>query len=198
MPPSTRQSAAAPAGFFSSPRNQRRLFIVSAGVLAIGVVAFVATFILRGTGNASPDKFSNKNAQLASKDKKEPFSQTEEQIARKFVETAVLRKNVASSFDIVDVDLKGRMTRNDWAKGNLPVIPYPADNAKTAHFEVDYSYQKSALLEVELVAKPGSPSSVKPQLLFFLGLKREHGKANGKWLVSYWEPHWRPPIPQQQ
>ena len=28
-----------------------------------------------------------------------------------------------------------------------------------------------------------------------VGLKREHGKKNGRWLVDYWQPNWRPPIP---
>ena len=60
-------------------------------------------------------------------------------------------------------------------------------------FKVDYSYRTQALLEANLHARPGSEA--RPELLFFIGLKRESGKANGRWLVNYFEPNWRPPIP---
>jgi hypothetical protein len=33
-------------------------------------------------------------------------------------------------------------------------------------------------------------------LRFYIGLKRQGDKPTGHWLVSYWQPHWRPPIPQ--
>jgi hypothetical protein len=83
------------------------------------------------------------------------------------------------------------MTRKQWDTGNIPVVGYPARNAATTQFVVDYSYQDEMLLEVDLVAKKGSPSTVRPHLAFYLGLK----KQDGKWLVSYWEPDWRPPVP---
>jgi hypothetical protein len=193
MPPATSHTAPAD-GFLSSPRNQRRLLIVSAAVLVAGVVAFTATFLLRGSGNHFTASISNQNAQLIHPDKPTPISREELRVARRFVETAVLRHNTASSYALADPDLKGTMTKKQWATGNIPVIPYPAQNAATSAFQVDYSYQTSALLEIDLVAKPGS--GVRPHLLFFLGLKRAGGKPNGKWRVSYWEPHWKPPIPE--
>jgi hypothetical protein len=180
-------------GFFDSPKNQRRILIGSILIFVIGAAAFVSVVVLRGTGNAFTSPISTTPAQLVHKDKKVPVSPEALATARKFVETAVLRQNVDSAWPLVHVDLKGRMNRKEWDTGNIPVIDYPAENAKTAEFVVDYSYQTSMLAEIDLVAKPGS--GVRPHLDFYIGLKRAHGKPNGKWLVSYWAPHWAPPVP---
>lgn len=179
--------------FFGSPRAQRRLLIGSSIVFAAGVIAFVALVWMRGTSNAFVGTISNKPATLVKKQIRVKPSPEAFKVARKFIETAVLRQNVDASYNLVHVDLKGRMTRKQWDTGNIPVVDYPANNARTAAFLVDYSYQNEMLLEVNLVAKAGS--GVRPNLTFFIQLKREHGTKNGRWLVSYWEPHWRPPVP---
>ncbi|HZU20599.1 MAG TPA: hypothetical protein VE982_05240 [Gaiellaceae bacterium] len=176
----------------SSPRAQRRLLIGSAVVFVAGAIAILVA-LMHGTGNAFVGTISNKPASLVAKDKAVPPSPAAFRVARKFIETAVLRRNIDASYALVHPDLRGRMTRAQWDTGNIPVIDYPAENAKTATFLVDFSYQTQMLLEVDLVAKPGS--GVRPHLAFFLGLKRAHGKKNGAWLVNYWEPHWRPPVP---
>jgi hypothetical protein len=176
-------------GFFNSPKNQKRILIGSILIFVIGAAAFISIVLLRGTGNAFTAPISTNPAQLVHKDKKVPVSPTALATARKFIETAVLRHDVDAAWPIVHVDLRGRMTRKDWDTGNIPVVDYPANNATTAQFVIDYSYQTSMLAEVDLVAKPGS--GVRPHLDFYIGLK----KKAGKWLVSYWEPHWRPPIP---
>ena len=115
-------------------------------------------------------------------------------LARKFILTAVARKDLDQAYNFTHPDLRGGLTRKEWDKGNIPVVYYEARNAKTAGFQVDYSYATQALLEVDLVAK--AHTETRPELLFYLGLKREGGKKTGRWLVNYWEPHWRPPVPQ--
>jgi hypothetical protein len=176
-------------GFFNSPKNQKRILIGSVLVFVIGAAAFISIVVLRGTGNAFTSPISTNPAQLVKQDKKAPVSPEALRVARHFIETAVLRKNVDASWNLVGVDLKGRMTRKQWDTGNIPVIDYPAKNAANASFVIDYSYKTSMLAEVDLVAKPGS--GVRPHLPFFVGMK----KIKGHWLVSYWEPHWRPPVP---
>jgi hypothetical protein len=179
--------------FFGSPRAQRRFFWLSAGVLAAGLAAFLAFVVFRGTGNAFPDKFSNQKAQFVTPEHHVPLTKAQLGLARKFIRTAVARKDLDASYGLVNVDLRGRLTRKQWDTGNIPVIDYPASNIDTAKFQIDYSYQNEALLEVDLIAKPGT--QVRPELLFFLGLKRAGKKETGPWQVSYWEPHWKPPIP---
>lgn len=181
-------------GFFNSPRNQRRLLIVSGLVLAAGIALFVALVLLKGTKNAFTDTISNTPAKLYHPEKTVPVSKAEISVARKFIQTAVARQDLNAAYDIVHTDLKGRLTRRQWNTGNIPVISYPARNSQSAAFVTDYSYQTSALLEVDLVAKPGSDQ--RPHLLFFVGLKRAGSKPTGRWLVNYWQPHWRPPVPE--
>ncbi|HEY5294497.1 MAG TPA: hypothetical protein VIJ70_03380 [Gaiellaceae bacterium] len=180
-------------GFFDSPRNQRRLLWGSGAILVVGIVLFVSLVLMRGTGNAFPDKFSNKPAQLYHPDKRATVSPDEISLARKFIETAVARKDLNGIYADLHPDLKGTLTRKQWSTGDIPVVTYEARNAKTAAFVTDYSYQTSALFEVDLVAKPNTET--RPELRFYIGLKRAGDKPTGKWLVSYWQPHWRPPVP---
>lgn len=181
-------------GFLGSPRRQRQLFWGSVVVLLAGVGVFLALVVFRGTPNAFTDTFSNQPAQLYHPDKKVPISREQLALARRFILTAVARKDLDQAYNFTHPDLRGGLTRAQWDKGNIPVVYYQARNAKTAAFTVDYSYKTQALLEVDLTAK--AHTETRPELLFFLGLKREGGKPTGRWLVNYWEPHWRPPVPQ--
>lgn len=181
-------------GFLGSPRRQRQLFWGSVVVLLAGVGVFLALVVFRGTPNAFTDTFSNQPAQLYHPDKKVPISKEQLALARRFILTAVARKDLDQAYNFTHPDLRGGLTRAQWDKGNIPVVYYQARNAKTAAFTVDYSYKTQALLEVDLTAK--AHTETRPELLFFLGLKREGGKPTGRWLVNYWEPHWRPPVPQ--
>ncbi|MFL5953495.1 MAG: hypothetical protein ACJ76I_05215 [Gaiellaceae bacterium] len=181
-------------GLLDSPRKQRRFFILSAAVFAAGVIAFVALVLLRGTSNAYTDTISSIPAQLSKPDKAAPVSKDEIALARTFIRTAVARKNLDAAYSITHPDLRGTMTRKEWDTGNIPVITYPARNIESTAFTVVYSYTTSALLEVDLVAQ--SPTDqTRPHLRFFIGVKREGDKPTGRWLVNYWQPHWRPPLP---
>jgi len=167
--------------------------VVSAFVFGVGLVALLSMYFLRGTGNAFPDKFSNQPAQVNHPQQRASVSPAEIALARRFLETAVTRSDLASAYDIVDPDLRGGLTRKQFEHGDIPVLYYQATNVETASFKVDYSFRTQALFEVNLHAKRGTET--RPSLLFFVGLKREGGKANGRWLVNYFEPNWRPPIP---
>ena len=181
-------------GFFNSPRKQRRFFILSASVLIVGAGVFLAVVVFKGTPNAFPDTISNKPAKLYHPEKTVKLSKVQIAVARRFIKSAVERRNLDAAYTIVHPDLKGALTRKQWDTGNIPVVTYPARNADTAAFVVDYSYKTSALLEVDLVARRGQ--DMRPHLLFFIGLKRAGGTPTGRWLVNYWQPHWKPPVPQ--
>jgi hypothetical protein len=182
-------------GFLSSPRAQRRLIWISGGVFGIGLIVFLSVFVLRGSpGPTSP--LSTLPAQTAPKQVKAPPDPKAFKVARTFIETAVLRKNLDAAYPIVNQEIKGGLTKKQWETGNIPVIGYPANNAKTAAFEVVWSYKTQLMTIVDLVARRGS--HVRPHLPFFLGLVRAHNKPNGKWLVNYFEADWAPPVPSSQ
>ncbi len=86
------------------------------------------------------------------------------------------------------------MSRRVWDEGNIPVIPYEAQNARTTAFIVRFSLQKEVEFEIALVPKARSVYAGTPPLRFYIALRREHDKPHGRWLVSYFERHWQPPI----
>ena len=170
------------------------MIIFSGVVLVIGFIAFLSAYLLRGTsGIHSP--LLNQPAQTHPAAIKAPPSKEALQVARQFIESAPLRKNLAKAYDITGPALKGNLTRAQFAKGNIPVVDYPARNAATAAFTVDWSYTTQIMLEVDLVAKKGSGANIRPHLPFFLGLERKGDKPNGAWQVNTWIPVWHPPIP---
>jgi hypothetical protein len=182
-------------GFLSSPRNQRRILWISGGVLGIGLIVFLAAVVFRGSpGPTSP--ISTVPAQTAPKQVKAPPDPKAFKVARTFIETAVLRKNLDAAYPLVNQEIKGGLTKKQWETGNIPVIGYPAGNTKTAAFEVLWSYKTQLMTIVDLVAKKGA--HVRPHLPFFLGLVRADNKPNGKWLVNYFEADWSPPVPSSQ
>jgi hypothetical protein len=184
--------------FRNSPRQQRRIFIASLGILAAGIVAIVVFVALPSSDHKLDTPISNQKAQLVKPDPPAKVDPAAIKIARQFLLTAVQRKNLDWAYDNVHVDLKGRMSRKVWDQGNIPVIPYDAQNAATTAFIPQFSLREEVEFEVALVPKPHAIYAGKTPLRFYIALRREHDTPTGRWLVSYWEPHWKPPVPLTQ
>jgi hypothetical protein len=110
------------------------------------------------------------------------------EVARKFILTAVARKNLAQAYNIVTEQIRQGQSLKSWKTGNIAVVPYPADAVKYAPMKIDFSYPKEAQIEVALLPKPGS--KVRGQLFIMDLVKR-----NGNWLVNSWVPRSSPPVP---
>ena len=177
----------------NSPRAQRRFFLASLGVFAAGVVALIV-FVVIGNQPTKDAPVSKRNAQVAKPDPKRPVDPESIRIARHFLLSAVIRKDLDWAYDHAHPDLKGRMTRAQWDTGNIPVIPCDAQNATTTAFVTQFSHQREVEFEVALVPKPHSVYCGTRTVRFYIDLKREHDTATGRWLVSYWEPHSRTPV----
>ena len=180
-------------GMLNSPRKQRRFLIASVVVFAAGVIAFVSTVLFHGTSNAFPDTISTQPAKLYHPEKTAPVTKEQVALMRSFIKTAVARKNMKYAYTIVDKDLKGDMSLKEWERGTIPVVQYEAENVDTAAFIPVYHYHTSALFNVDLI--PVGHTQARPHLLFFIGMKRAGGSKTGKWLIDYWQPRWRPPVP---
>lgn len=183
-----------PTGFLSSPRNQRLLMWISGAVLVIGVAVFLGVFFSRGTsqpasaGNLSTVSSAGPSStKTATKNPTVAPSATALKAARTFLETAVLRKNLDVAYPLVGPDLKGGMSLATWRKGNIPVVGYPATNAKTAKFLVKGSNKNELRLEVALTPRKGS--GVRP-----LAFKLNVDRIGGKWLVNYWIADYSLPV----
>jgi hypothetical protein len=67
-------------------------------------------------------------------------------------------------------------------RGDLPVLPYPADPERTA-WELDYADIKEVALNVTLVARRSEPE---PPQVFGVSLEPRRGRTERRWLVSAW------------
>jgi hypothetical protein len=72
-------------------------------------------------------------------------------LAQQFVVAAVARKHVADSWEMVCPELRQGYTRTSWAKGDIPVVPFPAYVAK---WHLSYSFQTEIDVQVALFARP--------------------------------------------
>jgi len=174
--------------FFRSPRNQRRILWASLAVLAIGAGAFTFAFF-RNTGDPK-ETFSNEPADIYKAPKTVGVDAAARQVAGEFIKTAVARKNLAASYDLVTPELRQGLTRKQWQTGNIPVVYYPAGDLQFATFKVSRSYENEVVWEVFMVPKAGSGTD---PARFFIGLKRADAKS--PWKVSYWVPRYQAAVP---
>ena len=98
-------------------------------------------------------------------------------VVQRFVQTAVARRNTGASYDLVTPRLRRGYTRAEWARGSIPIVPYPARRVEVVVSRVRYPYARTALLEVVLRGPPGEPEA------FRVGLV----KLAGRWLVRSWQ-----------
>jgi hypothetical protein len=169
------------------PRWQKALPWVVAAVIVGAAIA--AGIIWSNTGTSTATPLTNKPAQDVSKVpatvKLAPGAQT---VARRFIQTAVARKNLPEAYGLVTQALKQGQSLKSWNTGNIAVVPYPVDAIKYAPMKIDFSYPNEAQIQVALLPKAGA--NVKSQL-FIMALVRR----NGKWLVSSWVPKSSPMVP---
>ena len=103
-------------------------------------------------------------------------------LAQQFVLTAVRRQNVDDSWEMVCPEMRQGFTRETWAKGEIPVVPYPAYLAK---WHLAYSYHREIDLQVALYAKP--EKKLNP-VVFDLTFHPCGDPAGNRWLVSSFIP----------
>ena len=104
------------------------------------------------------------------------------QVAQQFVATAVTRKHTADSWNLVCPSLKKGYTRRSWAKGDIPVVPFPVAFGR---WRLGYSFAREVDLQVALF--PPKKSQLRPTVF---DLTVSHCKREGarEWLVSAFVP----------
>lgn len=171
----------------ASPRNRRRLGWLSM-LLAIlaGITGLV--MLLPGRhqkldkpvpgGSAVPIQEVPYNR--TEKDLRKPLA-----VAARFVDTAVTRKDVAASWDLIDPDFPGKSeyTRKQWVRrGDIPVVPFPA---VAARWRPDYSYQNEIGLKVALYPPAHSESRA---AVFDIALHASGTGRHRQWRVVSFMP----------
>lgn len=103
-------------------------------------------------------------------------------VASRFIRTAVARKRVGESWDLVAPSLRQGFTRAQWAKGDIPIVPYPVDSAK---WQLDYSFRDAVSFKVALFPPPGRKVRA---IVFNLDLRKFDRGDRGVWLVEGFTP----------
>lgn len=159
------------------------------GVVAIGALLGFIGFHYSNTGHSTATPLLNKPADDRSAVpptvKLTPGATI---VARRFIETAVARKNLPDAYKLVTDSIKQGQTLAQWRSGNIAVIPYPVDDVKYAPMKIDFSYPKEAMVEIALL--PKTNAKIKAQLF-----QMDLVKRGDKWLVNSWYPKSSAPVP---
>lgn len=173
-------------GLLSSPRRRRRLIGGGSAALVVGGIAF-AMVHWSNTG-ATYDIAAERSepAPLPPPPARAPFTRSVRQevlaSASRFLETAVVRRNVGESWDVTHPNLKAGYTRKTWATQDIPVPPYQFDSAR---WDVDYSWRGAVGLKIALFPKKGSGL---PAAVFDMQLRALGTGEKRRWLVESWTP----------
>nr|MBA2474598.1 hypothetical protein [Actinomycetota bacterium] len=148
----------------SSPRRRRRVVRSSLVVGALGVLLAVG-LLFPNTAKRRPDapleaaptlvpETSAPEVQLGGATRRAALG-----TAQRFLRTAVLRRRVSESWALVHPVLRQGLSRAEWSTGDIPVVPYPVDEAR---WRLGYSRRDTIGLEVYVA--PGEGSKVAPMV----------------------------------
>jgi hypothetical protein len=174
--------------FLSSPRRRRRAFRGLLVLVAAGCAALIG-FLWPNTGHEK-NIFSPGKPQVTHEEPPAtPLSKgdlaSSEQILDKFVTTAVLRRHLDQSYDLVTAQLRGGMNRHEWLSGNIPVVPFPAKDFAFAKSKLRYSHGDFARYDVLIWAKPHAQTGT---TTFSMEMRAVGIGKQRHWLVDYFEP----------
>jgi len=102
-----------------------------------------------------------------------------EPVVRRFVATAVERRDPGASFALVTPELRQGMTRAEWATGNIPVVPF--HGVDWTGFRLSFSDTAAGVRYYRLHLDGVDSGSTAE---FWIGVSR----SAGTWLVSYFAP----------
>ena len=177
-------------GLLASPRRRRRLaWLIVALALAVAIT-ILGVFYPNTSPTRHPAPFTKEPVQeVGALPKTVAFTAGERKevsaVAGDFIATAVFRRRLAHSYDLVCPDFRQGLSRSDWRTGNIPVVPYPRDAVALMKWKLDYSYKDRVGLQVYLQPKPTSKVG---GLAFNVELHRVGPPQHRRWLVDYWTP----------
>jgi hypothetical protein len=99
----------------------------------------------------------------------------------RFVPSAVARRDVAASYDLVTPAMRAGISRAEWASGDIPVFPFPAGGTRFHGWILEGSYRDDVI--VDLFVQSRHPKTRGAEA-FTIELKR----LRGRWLVDSIQP----------
>ena len=102
----------------------------------------------------------------------------------RFVRSAVIRRDLASSWSLATARLKQGTTHADWMRGDLAVVPYPSAAFRTAGFTLKYQYSHILGYDVLVLPNATKAGELAGQQVYACELHDVHGT----WLVDQCYP----------
>ena len=171
----------------SSRRFNRWLLVLGVLVLLAGIIAVVVTFTHNSkTENSAPTGPPIKTASPPQPNIKMPAEAWN--VARQFLFTALLRKNLATAYKLSDASMRGGMSLAEWKTGNIPAPYFPTGKIIRYNWK-NTNYRHPREIAQNLILVPQN-SSTRP-LPFLIILK----KIGGQWKVDYLGPVSGPSLP---
>ena len=166
-----------------SPRRRKRVAVLA----VLAAAAVVATIIGLTWSNTSREKetFEPGKAQVIHGQVPVALSPADRRAVlravRRFVETAVARRDLAAAYDLTTPDLRGGVSRSQWARGEIAVPAYPVYRYGA---RITDTYRNDVSVQLFLMARR---RGVDP-LGVDVELKAVGKGASRRWLVSYYLP----------
>ena len=167
----------------SSRRRRRRLTIAAVFVVVAIPLGYLAVHY---SNSASPRDANGPYVSDAfyNQPKHAPFTAEKRRavsaVLAKFISGAVSKHDLAGTWDLAGPDLRQGMTRDDWLKGQLPIVPFAASERGQGKWSlVNYSYANKVGLELLMFPehRSGQLATVETDVV--------RGK-DGHWRVNYW------------
>ena len=177
------------------PRALRWLPWVSAALLVTGVLAVLIAYDvggIRNTASVDTPPLRNEPADVPVARRTVPMSREAANIAIKFIDGAVTRKNLAGTYALAAPELRRGMTLAEWKRGDIYVEYFPVSERGAGYspYKVEWSYENELMLR--LLLTPTKASGLKPQE-YFVGVKKVG--APPRWAVFYFAPRSFPKRP---
>jgi len=118
-----------------------------------------------------------------------PFSEADrrrvEAVLQVFVDHAVARRDPEVAYDLVTPTIRGASTRADWARGDVPVYPYPAARQKVQIAWLWASYRND--VDFDVVLLPRKRALIGPMAVG-VEMKATGTGASRRWRVDSFTP----------
>jgi hypothetical protein len=156
-------------------------WVAAVVVVAVGIALLIVFVRNTGHSDATPLNPNQPAVDVSKVPKTVKLEPGATRVARLFIKTAVARKNLDKAYAISGPQIVQGQSLKQFMTGNIAVPPYPVAALDYAPMKIDYSYPKTALIEVALLPKP--KSGAKPAMFMM-----ELDKIKGKWVVNSWVP----------
>ena len=166
-----------------SPRVQRRVLWAGGVVAVAGIFGILNLTLPRG--GSYPNTVRPGRPQFVAEPQKVPLTPARRAAVNRlvdaFVPAAVERHDPMAALPLVTRGFRAGTSRADWAKGDIPVIPYQTTGTHFRGWTLDYSLANQ--IAVDVLLRPG-PTETRGAIAFTAVFKRPHGA----WLIDSFVP----------